>query len=255
MTLPTEPPVTALILAAGFGKRLGEITANTPKPLVDIGGKKLIDCSLALLKRAGFKRAVVNLHYRGQDIVNYLGEGKDGIEVEYSWEDPILETGGAIKKVLRERPDKPILVINSDAVFEKNLDLRSFIFDFLGDPHSPTSKMLLVPPPNPNPYGKIKAGYEDNKLRVVQILEVRAPGTKVKETQEFVFSGLQILSPRIINDMNELDDIFCSMRVLYPIILNRGDLVTADVFKGFWNDTGTPERLEETKGAVRESKV
>jgi len=252
MNLPNQLLVTVLILAAGFGKRLGELTAKTPKPLVDIGGAKLIDATLKMLNRAGFRQAVINLHYLGQEIVNYIGEGRDGLTVEYSWEDPILETGGAIKKVLRERPDKPILVINSDAVFEKSLDLRGFILDFLGDPHSPSAKMLLVPPPTPNPYGKILAGIDQGKLRVTQILDARAPVRNLKDESEFVFSGLQILAPRIIEDMEPLGDVFCSMRNFYPALLKRGDLITAEVFKGFWNDTGTPERLEETRRAYRE---
>jgi MurNAc alpha-1-phosphate uridylyltransferase len=251
----TPLPVTPLILAAGFGKRLGPITATTPKPLVDIGGVRLIETTLELLKRSGFNNAVINLHYLGQEIVNFLGTSWNGIALEYSWEDPILETGGAIKKVLSGHPDKPILVINSDAVFERSLSVRDFVVDFLGDPHSPTAKMLLVPPPSPNPYGKIFAGTYDGKLRVTQILDARAPIVPPQNEREFVFSGLQILAPRVIEDMIPLGDIFCSMRAFYPILLKRGDLITAEVFHGFWNDTGTPERLEETKLAKREGRV
>ena len=250
-----ELPITPLILAAGFGKRLGEITKTTPKPLVDVGGARLIELTLQMLKRAGFKHVVINLHYLGQEIVNFLGEDWNGVAIEYSWENPILETGGAIKKVLREHPDRPILVINSDAVFETTFSLRDFVVDFLGDPHSPSAKMLLVPPPSPNPYGKIQAGNHDGKLRVTQILDARAPLGHVEAERDFVFTGLQILSPRVITDMEKLGDVFCSMRSFYPILLKRGDLITAQVFTGFWNDTGTPERLEETKKAVREGRA
>jgi MurNAc alpha-1-phosphate uridylyltransferase len=251
----TELPITPLILAAGFGKRLGAITQTTPKPLVDVGGIKLIEISLDMLHKAGFRHAVINLHYLGQAIVNFLGQSWNGIALEYSWEDPILETGGAIKKVLRERPSQPILVINSDAVFEKPFSLRDFVVDFLGDPHSPSAKMLLVPPPSPNPYGKIFAGSDVDRLRITQILDARTPTKHIKDEKEYVFSGLQILAPRVLDDMESLGDIFCSMRTFYPILLKRGDLITAEVFDGFWNDTGTPERLEETKKSVREGRV
>ncbi len=251
MAYKSSPPVTALILAAGFGKRLGTITVSTPKPLVDVGGVRLIELSLALLKNAGFQSVFINLHYLGQQIVDFLGSGdRYGLSINYSWEDPILDTGGAIKKVLSQNPDDPILVINSDAVFEKTLDLRKFIHDFIGDPLSPSAKMLLTPPPTPNPYGEILAGESESRLRVSQIVDAKLSGAPVTNPKEFTFTGLHIFSPRVLSDMNTLGEIFCSIRHLYPLLLSRGDLITAELFTGFWNDTGTPERLEETRKAV-----
>ena len=104
--------VTALLLAAGFGTRLGELTKKTPKPLVAVGSHKLIDFSLWQIQKAGFSEVVINLHHLSDQIVDYLGSGdRFGIKIKYSKEESILDTGGAIKKVMVDNPRTDICLL------------------------------------------------------------------------------------------------------------------------------------------------
>ena len=91
----------AMVLAAGLGKRLRPITHATPKPLLEVGGKSLIEHQLERLKDAGIEDVVINLHHLGDQIQSRLGDGtRLGINISYSIEPELLETGGGIKKAL-----------------------------------------------------------------------------------------------------------------------------------------------------------
>ena len=98
----------AFILAAGKGKRLKPITNNIPKPLIEIKGKPLLEWSLIKLRRAGIKEIVINLHYLGDQIVDYFGNGKKlDLKINYSFEKRLLGTGGALiqgKNFLNDSP-------------------------------------------------------------------------------------------------------------------------------------------------------
>ena len=98
-----------MILAAGFGSRLRPLTDRMPKPLIDVAGKPLIAYSLALLRAAGIREVIINLHHRGEDIRAALGDGAAyGMAITYSVEEPILDTGGAIRRAQRFRSAQPV---------------------------------------------------------------------------------------------------------------------------------------------------
>ena len=89
-----------MILAAGFGSRLRPLTDRAPKPLLLVGGHPLIAYPLALLREAGIREVLINLHHLGGQVREALGDGSAwGVSITYSEEDPILDTGGAIKKI------------------------------------------------------------------------------------------------------------------------------------------------------------
>ena len=115
----------AMILAAGFGKRLGELTKRKPKPLLEVKGKPLIDYHIEKLIFAGFKTIAINTHYLGAQIsdhvINNFGQK---IEIHISHENQILGTGGGIKKAVSSFGDEDIVVINSDIY--SDLDYRCF---------------------------------------------------------------------------------------------------------------------------------
>src|ERR1044071_1280073 len=91
----------AMVLAAGLGTRLRPLTNDRPKALVDVGGRPLITYNLELLRRLGFTDVIINLHHRRGDALRAaLGDGSGlGLRIEWSAEDPILDTGGGIKNV------------------------------------------------------------------------------------------------------------------------------------------------------------
>ena len=90
-----------MILAAGLGTRLAPLTEKTPKPLIEIGGEPLIVRQILQLKEGGVSDIVINLHHLGEMIFNRVGNGgKYGVQIQYTWEKSLLETGGGIKNAL-----------------------------------------------------------------------------------------------------------------------------------------------------------
>lgn len=106
----------AMILAAGRGERMRPLTDHTPKPLLRVADTSLIEHLIETLCDAGFNELVINLAYRGEQIVTQLGDGRNlGVSIEYSWERPqALETGGGIFNALPLLGDEPFLLVNAD---------------------------------------------------------------------------------------------------------------------------------------------
>ena len=105
----------AMILAAGKGSRLAPLTQTTPKPMLPLAGKPLIEWQIEALSRAGFSKIVINLHHLGEQIEAHLGHGeKWQVEIQYSAEPQLLETGGGIVNALDLLGDAPFVVLNGD---------------------------------------------------------------------------------------------------------------------------------------------
>ncbi|MEM9047265.1 MAG: nucleotidyltransferase family protein [Pseudomonadota bacterium] len=110
-------PGAAMIFAAGFGRRMGALTRDCPKPLLKIAGRSLLDRVLDLLVDQKIPRAVINLHYRGAMIRRHLADRRD-LRVEFSEEAPeILETGGGLRAALPLIGPGPLLTLNADALW------------------------------------------------------------------------------------------------------------------------------------------
>src|SRR5688572_32125192 len=109
-------PMKAMILAAGRGERMRPLTDITPKPLLDVGGKRLIEYHLESLAKAGVRDVVINLSWLGEQIRTVLGEGlRYGVSIHYLDEGPVaLETGGGIFNALPLLGDAPFLVVSAD---------------------------------------------------------------------------------------------------------------------------------------------
>lgn len=104
---------TAMVLAAGFGMRMRPLTLTKPKPLLEVGGRTMLDLALDRLVAFGIKRAVVNTHYLAEQIEQHLSMRRD-IEVILSHEEDILDTGGGIKNALRHFDGLPFFALNAD---------------------------------------------------------------------------------------------------------------------------------------------
>jgi MurNAc alpha-1-phosphate uridylyltransferase len=113
-------PATAMVLAAGLGTRLRPITDRVPKPLVNVAGRTMIDRALDRLVAAGVRRAVVNLHYKADIIARHLSERRD-IEIVFSPEETLLDTGGGVARALALL-DERFFVANSDIIWRDGKD-------------------------------------------------------------------------------------------------------------------------------------
>ena len=115
----------AMILAAGFGKRLGHLTQSTPKPLIKVKGQPLIKYHLSKLLAADYSQIVINTHYLSDEIINFVeNEFNNDPRIIFSIEKEILGTGGGIKKALHHFGNEDFLVLNSDIY--SDLDYKYF---------------------------------------------------------------------------------------------------------------------------------
>jgi len=108
----------AMILAAGFGKRLRPLTKDRPKPLLDIGGDTLLSNTLKFLKEGGIKKVVINVHYMSEKIIDYLKNNEFNLSINVVQEkDKILDTVGGVLNVIKHFSKQPFIVINPDTIW------------------------------------------------------------------------------------------------------------------------------------------
>ena len=210
----------AMILAAGRGERMRPLTDSVPKPLLEVGGKPLIAYTIELLKAGGIDEIVVNYAHLGQQIVDYLGDGKDfGVSIRYSDETGgALETGGGIFKALGQLDDHPFLVINSDVWTD--FPIERLPRDLPGLAH-------LVMVDNPTHHMKGDFCLDQSMVNLNQ-------GTKL------TFSGIGVYSPRLF--AGSRGGSFPLAPILRDAIIRKQ--VTGEYYQGNWIDVGTPERLQ-----------
>lgn len=210
----------AMILAAGRGERLRPLTDTTPKPLLEAGGKSLIEHHLDALAAAGFREIVINLSHLGGKIRDALGDGSGfGLNIHYSVEPPgALDTGGGIQQALPLLGDSPFAVVNGDVFTAYPLArLRAIKCDH--------AHLVLVANPAYNPNGDfgLQGGYvsPDNQPR-------------------YTFSGISVYHPRFF--ASATPGRFSVVPMLMDAMARRQ--VTGEIYTGAWHDIGTPERLQ-----------
>ena len=111
----------AMILAAGFGKRILPLTLKCPKPLLKIGNETLLSNALKFLEQFGIKQAVINVHYLGEQIVDYINRNQFNLSINVVKEkDKILDTGGGVLNAIQYFSNEPFLIINPDTIWNSH---------------------------------------------------------------------------------------------------------------------------------------
>lgn len=235
------PPKSAMVLAAGLGTRLRPITDSLPKPLVEIGGRTLLDHAIDRLELAGVERVVVNVHYKAEMVEALLAERRHP-QIELSREDDLLETGGG---VLRALPllDDWFFVVNADIFW---LDGRDFALARLAsacDPDRMDAVLLFQ-----RTAGAI--GYDGSGDYFLDPLGMpRRRGER--EIAPFLFSGIQLLHRRLFDGVSERR---FSLNRLYDRAADAGRL-HAIVHGGEWYHIGTPEGLAATRARLSSHRI
>ena len=219
-------PTTAMIMAAGFGTRMGALTADTPKPLLPVAGRALIDHALGYCTEAGVIRHVINLHYLGDQIRRHLAVRDD---VVFSEEAEILDTGGGVTQALPMLGDAPVYTLNSDAIFVGASALP--VLANAWRPNEMDALLLMV-------RREAAIGYtRDGDFS----LDGQRPVRRVKAaTAPYVYSGAQIIKPQAFSDAPK--GAF-STNVIWDKLNAKGRLL-AVVYDGAWVDVGTPDGLQ-----------
>ena len=217
----------AMILAAGRGERMGELTRHCPKPLLPVAGKPLLQHHLERLQAAGFNQVVINASYLGEQIQQFVETHPLNMDIQLSLEAQLLETGGGIFHALPLFGEQPFMVINGDVwsdyplaeLAQKKLTAGSL------------AHVVLVENPAHNPRGDF--GLADGLL-------LNQP--------QYTFSGISVISPGLFDGCSP------GRFPLAPLLRAAADksAITAEKYNGYWVDVGTPERLQQVEHSIQE---
>jgi len=233
-------PKTAMVMAAGLGKRMRPLTAMRPKPLVSVAGQTLIDHCLDHLKAAGVQKAVVNLHYLAAQLEAHLKNRADGIEIVISDErKQLLETGGGVVKALPLIDADPFFVINADNFWvDGPVDTLRLLASHWND-EKMDALLLVVPHARANCH----RGRGDFHMNAAGALKRR----KTNGVAPFVYTGIQMVSKRLFE--GEHPDGPFSTNLLWNRAIEAGRCFGA-VHQGLWFDIGQPENIAMTEALL-----
>jgi MurNAc alpha-1-phosphate uridylyltransferase len=231
-------PKRAMVLCAGLGLRMRPLTEKTPKPLLTLGGRSLVERILDRLVESGVEEAVVNLHYLGEQLEKKLSKRKD-IKVTFSWEkEEVLETGGGIKKALPLLGDEPFFAINGDVLWLNGLKPALQRLAEKWDPE--TMDLLLLM--HPTAYALGYEGPGDFMMDPLGRLERRDQ----RQISPFVFTGVEIVKPEIFENTPEGP---FSMNLLFDRAQKAGRLYGLR-HDGEWFHLGTPPDLKRAEAQL-----
>lgn len=227
-----------MILAAGRGTRLRPLTDTVPKPLVEVAGRPLIAWALDVVRRAGIREVVINIHHLADRIRERLGDGSAyGLRITYSVEEVLLDTGGGIARARPWLAGDDFAVLNADTVID--LDLRP-----LADRHRRSGAlvtMVLRADPEAARYGLIEI---DDAGRVRRVLGHADPTWHPRggaALRGLMYTGVMLCAPRIFAYLP--DGIYSITRDVLPRLLAAGEAVHAHVHDGYWRVLDTPADL------------
>lgn len=219
----------AMILAAGRGERMRPLTDHTPKPLLSVGGKPLIEWHIERLARAGFTELVINHAHLGMQIETALGDGsRFGVRITYSDEGEALETAGGIAQALPLLGDASFVVVNGDVYTDYDFSRLQGV-----SMKDIAAHLVLVDNPPQHPRG-------DFHLLDGRLVETGG--------ERLTFSGIGVYRPELFRDVAR-----GSKAKLAPLLhaaIAAGQ-ASAEHYRGAWVDVGTPERLHALDQMLR----
>lgn len=234
--IAAEVPRSAMVLAAGLGKRMRPLTASRPKPLIEVAGAPLLDHVLERLQSAGVENAVVNVHYLADAVEAHLARNSHGLKIVISDErKQLLETGGGMVKAESLIDCDPFLVVNSDNLWVDGPADTLKLLASQWDGGRMDALLLLVP----NARAANHRGRGDFHMDKNGRLRRRDKA----RVAPFVYTGIQIVSKRLLRDSP--DGPF-STNLLWDRAMEEGRCFGA-VHQGLWFDVGTPQSIKATE--------
>jgi MurNAc alpha-1-phosphate uridylyltransferase len=212
----------AMILAAGRGERMGELTLHTPKPLLQVGKYRLIEYAIYRLKQAKICDIIINVSYLGEQIQSALGDGSQyGVQIRYSLEKDRLETGGGILQALPLLGDEPFIVLSSDVICD---------YPLASLPKEPSglAHLVLVANPEFHPAG-------DFGLNGQYINRQAQPS--------YTFGNIGVYRKELF--VSAVPGRFPLNQLLFPAIDHQQ--VTGEVYRGQWYNVGSQAELHRAR--------
>ena len=184
----------AMILAAGFGKRIHPLTLKHPKPLLKIGKETLLSNTLKFLKLFGIKQVVINVHYLGEQIVDYISRNKFDLTVTVVKEkDKILDTGGGVLNAIQHFSNLPFLIINPDTIWNLHYlkELKLMEKSFFENKKNKCSLLVVN-----------KKKSFDQSFKGDFNLENNLISRKNRDDLNYIYTGLQVIKPEVFSDLD-----------------------------------------------------
>lgn len=253
-----------MILAAGRGSRMRPLTDHTPKPLLLVGGRPLIEYHLQRLAYAGVNEVIINIAYLGDQIQACLGDvfnasdldlnqrdnglknrpeddKQYSLSITYSKEPELLETAGAILHALPLLGDEPFLLINGDVWTDYPFKSLLTHYSTIGtSDHSQSfAHVVLVDNPEHNVTGDFSIAAEtcvDESFGQAYLKE------KIEKTKTYTFSGISVINPKLLHAYPDKREKFPLAEILHFGVSRQQ--ISAEVYSGQWRDIGTVERLQ-----------
>ena len=228
------PIKKAMVLAAGFGKRMLPLTKKIPKPLIKVGPKNLLERSIELLIKIGINELVLNIHYLSSEIENFLKNKNYEISINVIKEEELLDTGGGILNATKQFENDPFLVLNPDTIWNKSYYEELKILENF---YLKNSKPVLLLVNKKNSYDKSFKGdfnFRDNKVITRD------------SNNQYIFTGAQIINRSIFECVE--NKVF-SMNLVWDKLINEKKLFAQESNQTFFhvNNIKVYEELERLK--------
>lgn len=218
----------AMILAAGEGQRMGELTQTSPKALLKVGGRYLIEYAIRALAQAGIHEIVINVCYLKEQIIAALGNGAHyGVNLVYSQEAQRLETGGGIIKALPLLGEAPFIVLSADII--SDYPLQRLLQLPLKQAH-----LVLVNNPVYHPQGDFSLAADQLVYR----------GTN----NPFTFANIGIYRPELFHGY---PPVYCRLAAVWQQAIQQKE-ITGECYTGLWYNVGTPQELKAAAAVIQQ---
>lgn len=219
-----------VLMAGGLGQRLRPLTEDTPKPLLQVGSKPLLETIIETFQKHNFRKFYICVNYRGDMIKAHFGDGsRMGVQIEYIEEPTALGTAGALS-LLPERPTAPVIVMNGDLLTRVNFEL---LLDFhLQEGASAT--MCVREYDFEVPFGVVH--IEDDRIDSIDEKPVH---------KFFVNAGIYVLNPEVIDRIE--DRVRLDMTTLFERMLRSENKLSAFLIREYWLDIGRGDDLDRAK--------
>jgi len=233
---PTSLPNAVVIMAGGAGRRLAPLTETTPKPLLKVGGKPLLEIMVERLRATGFRDVFMTLHYKKQMIADHFGDGeRHGVKIHYHYEDAPRGTAGALRDLLGYL-NRPFLLLNADILTK--CDFRS-MFDFHSE-HQAIMTVGTVPYTVDLPYGILEV--DGARLAAV---------TEKPRLDYMINSGIYVMSPIAIELAIPVNATVDVPDVIDRLIKLRRQVVAFPI-REYWLDVGRHDDFHKADRDVAE---
>lgn len=228
LLIPTEKKNKVFLMVGGLGTRLRPLTDDKPKPMLEVGGKPILETIIANFIKEGFRDFYLSLNYKGEVIKNHFGDGsKFGCNIEYIEETKRMGTAGALS-LIPEIPEHPMIVMNGDLLTKAKF---SKIVDF-HDKHEADATMGIREYNIQIPFGVVD--IEENEIKAL----------KEKPTHNFfVNAGIYVVSPDAIKEIPK--DEFYDMPTLFDNLRNKSKKTLGFPVYEYWIDIGRKDQLDQ----------